>query len=94
VALDIELDDALKQEGIARELVNRIQNTRKDQGFEVIDRITVTLHPDEQLILAVENNADYIKAETLANNILFGDSVKSDWLEFDGVKTKMAVEKV
>ncbi len=94
VALDIELNDALKQEGIARELVNRIQNTRKDQGFEVTDRITVVLHPDLQLKAAVESFEDYIKTETLANNILFKDDVKNDWIEFDNVRTKMNVVKV
>ena len=94
VALDITLSEELKREGIARELVNRIQNARKDSGFEVTDKINVVLSPDTLLTPAVQDNANYIKAETLANNISFDDSVKSDWIEFDGVKTKMTVEKV
>jgi isoleucyl-tRNA synthetase len=94
VALDITLNDALKQEGIARELINRIQNTRKDSGFEVTDKIDISLFPDELLKPAIEHNLEYIKAETLANNISFQENVSSDWIEFDGVKTKMSVEKV
>ncbi len=94
VALDITLNDALKQEGIARELINRIQNTRKDSGFEVTDKIDISLFPDALLKAAIEENLEYIKAETLAENISFKENVSCDWIEFDGVKTKMFVEKV
>jgi isoleucyl-tRNA synthetase len=94
VALDITLNEELKSEGIARELINRIQNTRKDSGFEVTDRINIALYPDELLQSAVNGNLEYIKTETLANNISFAEDVTNDWIEFDGVKTKMAVEKV
>jgi isoleucyl-tRNA synthetase len=94
VALDITLNEALKQEGIARELINRIQNTRKDSGFEVTDKIDISLFSDTLLKPAVEENLEYIKTETLANNISFVENVSGDWIEFDGVKTKMSVEKV
>jgi isoleucyl-tRNA synthetase len=93
-ALDITLNEALKQEGIARELINRIQNTRKDSGFEVTDKIDISLFSDTLLKPAVEENLEYIKTETLANNISFVENVSGDWIEFDGVKTKMSVEKV
>ena len=64
VALDVTITDDLRQEGIARELVNRIQNLRKDSGFEVTDRISVQLQQHEDIAKAVKNNLEYIKAET------------------------------
>ena len=64
VALDVTITDDLHKEGIARELVNRIQNLRKDSGFEVTDRIDVQLQKDDYIIKAVNKNIAYIKAET------------------------------
>ncbi len=66
VALDTELDDDLRREGIAREFVNRIQNLRKDAGFEVTDRITVYIDCPKEFTDAVTKLSDYIKSETLA----------------------------
>ena len=77
VALDITLTEELKSEGIARELVNRIQNFRKDSGLEVMDKIKLTFDANEVVKSAIEKNADYIKAEVLALDISFdslGDS--------------------
>jgi len=71
VALDITLTDELKSEGIARELVNRIQNFRKDSGLEVMDKIKLTFDANEVVKTAIENNADYIKSEVLALDISF-----------------------
>ena len=71
VALDITLSDELKSEGIARELVNRIQNFRKDSGLEVMDRINLTFDANPVVKTAIENNSDYIKAEVLALDISF-----------------------
>lgn len=71
VALDITLSDELKSEGIARELVNRIQNFRKDSGLEVMDKIKLTFDANEVVKTAIENNADYIKSEVLALDIKF-----------------------
>jgi len=72
VALDITLSGELKSEGIARELVNRIQNFRKDSGLEVMDRINLTFDANPVVKTAIENNSDYIKAEVLALDISFG----------------------
>ena len=69
VALDITLDAELEMEGLAREVVNRIQNLRKDSGFEVTDHISVTIAGNEILEKAVRNNLEYICRETLAGNL-------------------------
>jgi isoleucyl-tRNA synthetase len=69
VALDISLSEGLISEGLAREVINRIQNLRKDQGFEVTDRIEITLSAEEKLATAINNNLNYICSETLADEI-------------------------
>lgn len=66
VALDITLSDALKEKGLARELVNRIQNIRKDKGFEITDRINVKIKGSEEVQRSIKNNFDYIRSEILA----------------------------
>lgn len=71
VALDITLTDELKSEGIARELVSRIQNYRKDSGLEVMDRIHLTFDTNDIVKAAIDSNAEYICAEVLANGIDF-----------------------
>jgi isoleucyl-tRNA synthetase len=70
VALDIVISPELKKEGIARELVNRIQNIRKDSGFEVTDKIKVHLQKNDILEEAVKGNVDYIKSETLTEELV------------------------
>ena len=66
VALDVTLNDELRAEGMARELVNRIQNLRKDKGFEVTDRIRIQLEKHDGIVPAIEKFGDYITSETLA----------------------------
>ena len=66
VALDITLTDELRREGVARELINRIQNIRKDSGFEVTDKIRVEIEAKELVAGAIEHFADYIASQTLA----------------------------
>jgi len=75
VALDITITDELKNEGIARELVNRIQNLRKDNQFEVTDKISVVLEKNKELEFAVNSNFDYICSETLTNSLVFQESI-------------------
>ena len=70
VALEVELTPELKKEGMARELINRIQNIRKDSGLEITDRIRVTLAPNEETDAAVAAFADYIKGQVLADDIV------------------------
>ena len=71
VALDISISDELKFEGIAREVVNRVQNSRKEQGFDVTDRISVRIQSSELIKRAIEENQKYISDEVLANEIVF-----------------------
>jgi isoleucyl-tRNA synthetase len=70
--LDITINEALRQEGLAREFVNRIQNLRKDSGFEVTDRIEIRYQANAEIQAAIEANLDYIKNEVLANEIVEG----------------------
>lgn len=94
VALDITISPELKQEGIARELVNRIQNIRKESGFEVTDKIKVQLQRSGELEQAINNNKDYIMSETLTENLLFEDNVNNGIeIEFDDIKTKILISK-
>ncbi|MEL6810051.1 MAG: isoleucine--tRNA ligase [Bacteroidota bacterium] len=94
VALDVTIDENLRNEGIARELVNRIQNLRKDSGFEVTDRVEVTLQEDENLKTAVEQNIAYIKQETLTEILQFESEVENGTeIAFDGIETKLSIKK-
>jgi isoleucyl-tRNA synthetase len=77
VAIDIELDDELLAEGIAREFVNRIQNLRKDSGFEVTDRINIQFNGNEKLVESVLSFRNYIAAETLADNVSHDENLNS-----------------
>ena len=94
VALDITLTEELKNEGIARELVNRIQNLRKDSGFEVTDKIVVHLQKNTALEKAVYENEAYIKTETLTNELIFKDKIENGIeIEFDDIKTVLTITK-
>ncbi|MDE0598834.1 MAG: isoleucine--tRNA ligase, partial [Dokdonia donghaensis] len=94
VALDVTISDELKKEGVARELVNRIQNLRKDSGFEVTDRIHIQLQDEPAIAQTVAANADYIKAETLADTLEIVPTL-SEGLEiaFDDIKTFLTISK-
>ena len=94
VALDITISEELKQEGIARELVNRIQNIRKDSGFEVTDKIKVQLKRSGLLEEAILENEAYIKSETLTSDLVFVDELENGIeIEFDEIKTKITITK-
>jgi len=94
VALDVTLTEDLKREGIARELVNRIQNLRKDSGFEVTDRIDVKLQKDDNIEKAVNNNLEYIKTETLTAELEIIDQMNNGIeIAFDDVNTKLFIQK-
>jgi isoleucyl-tRNA synthetase len=94
VALDITISEELKQEGIARELVNRIQNIRKDSGFEVTDKIKVKLQKNAELESAVSKNIEYIKSETLTESLFFDeDIINGIEIEFDSIITKILITK-
>ncbi len=94
VALDVTITDDLRSEGIARELVNRIQNLRKDSGFELTDRIDVKLQSDVQINTAINTNISYIKAETLTEGLEIIDKLENGIeIAFDDVNTKLFIQK-
>ena len=97
VALDITITDELRREGVARELVNRIQNIRKDSGFEVTDKIRVEIEASELTAAAVESFADYIASQTLAVEVGSVAEPKGDFVvdsDIDEVALKIAVTRV
>ncbi|MCQ2177290.1 MAG: isoleucine--tRNA ligase [Bacteroidales bacterium] len=91
IALDIAITDELRNEGVARELINRIQNIRKDSGFELTDRIDVVLYAEgdacDQIAAALGGFGEYIKSQTLAVDLTLehrsadGDAVQTEWDE-------------
>lgn len=98
VALDITISEALKHEGMAREVVNRIQNYRKDNGFEVTDKIFVKIQQNEFLDKAIQTNLSYICNETLTQDLQLVSNLEpstASTLEVDElVKTLMTIEKL
>jgi len=95
VALDVTLTDDLRKEGIARELVNRIQNARKDSGFEVTDKIKLTVLNFENLQEAISDNKTYIMSETLTQELVFVDELNTGVVvEFDNIVSKIVIEKM
>jgi isoleucyl-tRNA synthetase len=94
VALDITISEELRKEGIARELVNRIQNIRKDSGFEVTDKIKVQILKNDSIEQAVLANESYIKSETLTNELIFVSEINNGTeIEFDELKTIILISK-
>ncbi len=93
VALDITIDEKLRNEGIAREVVNRIQNMRKEQGLNVGDRIGILINAANSVKLAIEQNIDYICLETLSDSLAFTDSAEGETVEFDDVKLSINILK-
>ena len=94
VALDIHITPELRQEGIARELVNRIQNIRKDNDYDITDRIQIRLQAHPALQAAVTANEAYIKNETLTDSISFVDSLpEGEEIAFDEVTTRIVVSR-
>ncbi|MGB4455912.1 MAG: class I tRNA ligase family protein, partial [Flavobacteriaceae bacterium] len=94
VALDATISPELKAEGIARELVNRIQNLRKDSGFEVTDKIVIKFLKDPFIDSALLDNLEYIKTETLATEILVETTLNEGLpIEFDEVRSVLFIEK-
>ena len=94
VALDCSLTEDLLLEGIARELVNRVQNLRKDMDFEVTDTITLTLKHDKRLADAIQANKSYVTSEVLAKNIEFVETnPDGEPLTFDDIETVIRLEK-
>ena len=95
VALDVTISEELRKEGVARELVNRIQNARKDKGLEVTDRIKLTVLKFEDLEESINNNKEYIMSETLTDELVFVDQlIDGSEIEFDTIKSKILIHKM
>jgi isoleucyl-tRNA synthetase len=95
VALDVTITDELKDEGVSRELVNRIQNLRKTSGFDVTDKIVVTMTDNSLITKAVNNNLSYICAEILAAGINFEkDFTGGELVTIDDIEIWIAISKI
>ena len=95
VALDIVIDKALKDEGISREFVSKIQTMRKNSGFEVTDRINIIIKSESNITNAINNNKNYIKSETLAQDLQIVEELEDgDEINFDNIQTKISINKI
>ncbi len=94
VALDTELDAALRSEGIAREFVSRIQNLRKDSGFEVTDRIVLEVHAESTIQSALETMLAYVQDETLCKSLTFSASPLPTVLDFNEETISVKIQKI
>jgi isoleucyl-tRNA synthetase len=95
IALDLSLNENLINEGIAREIVNRIQNIRKSEGLEVTDKVEINIKKSDNLEKAINDNLDYVIGETLAIKLYFSENLDvGDIIEFDNIKTRITIKKV
>jgi isoleucyl-tRNA synthetase len=94
VALNLELDDDLRREALAREIVHAVQNARKDAGLEVQDRIALTLAGDDALLDAVRAHESYVTGETLATSLdLSSDANRGATAELEGRTLSIGVAR-
>ena len=98
VALDIEISESLRREGLAREIINRVQNIRKSRGFDITDHISVTFAPVPEIEAAVESFGDYIATQVLADAIVCApvcdDAPGREILDIDGLEIVTDIRKV
>ena len=94
VALDVEVTDALRREGVAREIVKKIQAVRKESGFDITDRISVVVSGNEASDAAVEEFKEYICNQVLADNLVIGNVEEGEDIELDGYTIRVSVERI
>ena len=94
VALDVTVTDELRREGVARELVSKIQNIRKSSGFEISDRIAVTISSNENTDAAIEEHKAYICNQVLADSLTIAEVAEGTALEFDGFTLQANIQKL
>ena len=95
IALDLNLNNDLVNEGIAREIVNRVQNIRKSKGLEVTDKIEINIKSSAKLENAINSNLEYVKGETLAIKLYFSEKLdEGEIIEFDNITTTITINKV
>jgi isoleucyl-tRNA synthetase len=96
VALEIEITDELRKEGVARDLINRIQNIRKSRDYDITDRINVVIEPNELTDGAIADFKDYIASQVLAASVSTGEIENpnaDEILDIDGVEVKVKIGK-
>jgi isoleucyl-tRNA synthetase len=93
VALEVELTDELKQEGMAREIINRVQNIRNESGLEITDRISITLAPQAEIETSVKAFGEYIKTQVLADSIEIAANDGTE-VDFDDFKLNIKIAKI
>jgi isoleucyl-tRNA synthetase len=96
VALALELDDDLRREGLAREIVHAVQNARKEAGLDVSDRIALSLDGDDELLDAAKAHEGYVTGETLATSVAYGEDGEDGAgaaASIEGRELKIGVEK-
>jgi len=95
VALDINIDAELRAEGLSRELVNRVQNLRKDIGLEVTDRISLAISSDDEIRVQLQQNLYYIRTQTLAEEVNWNNESDAVEIELEeGVNVLVKVVKL
>ena len=97
VALDINISDKLKEEGLAREFVNRVQRIRKDFNFEVTDKISINVIKNNIIEEVIKNNLSYICNETLAEDLIYSSTENSNYVDIDLVENfscKVMIKKI
>ena len=96
VALDITLSEELKEEGLAREFINRVQSLRKDKGFEVTDKVAIWVEKNDLITSSIKNNFTYICEETLAEKLNYEETIISNAVRvelIDGISITISLEK-
>jgi isoleucyl-tRNA synthetase len=93
VALELELDDELRREGLAREVVRAVQEARKQAGLEVSDRISLELGGDDELLAAAREHESYIAGETLATSVGYGADGAGEKATIEGRELRIALSK-
>jgi len=94
VALDVTIDDALRREGLAREVVHAVQNARKQAGLDVADRIALSLDGDDELLDSVRQHEGYVAGETLATSLDLSGAGNGARAEIEGREVLIAVRRV
>ena len=94
MALDLTVTDELRKEGMAREVVKRIQTYRKEQGFEITDHINITLEDNAEVRDAVEAHRDFILTQVLCDKLTFEPKLEADKLDFEDFVLNAKIEKI
>jgi isoleucyl-tRNA synthetase len=92
--MDCTLNEQLLSEGLAREVVNRIQKSRREEGFNVVDRIQLTVHASDALLKAIQDNREYVMGETLTTELIESDEAQPLSFEIDEHRLSLSIGKV